>query len=83
MIFFSPAKITIKRMKQKFEILVITNTVQKHKCKIYLDIRKKNVNMPPRDGQLKGNAKQTNEDNTFLYSSFKQFCLPVLVFLVP
>ena len=83
MILFSPAKITIKCMEQKFEILVITNTIQKHKCKMYLDIRNKNVNMRPRDGQLKGNAKQTNEDNTFVYSSFKQFCLPVHVFLVP
>ena len=29
------------------------------------------------------NAKQTNEDKIYAYSSFKQFCLPVLVFLVP
>ena len=30
----------------------------------------------------KMNAKQTNEDKIYVYSSFKQFCLPVLVFLV-
>ena len=29
------------------------------------------------------NAKQTDEDKIYVYSSFKQFCLPVLVFLVP
>ena len=28
------------------------------------------------------NAKQTNEDKIYVYSSFKQFCWPVLVFLV-
>ena len=28
------------------------------------------------------NAKQTKEDKIYVYSSFKQFCLPVLVFLV-
>ena len=28
------------------------------------------------------NAKQTNEDKIYVYSSFKQFCLPVLEFLV-
>ena len=27
-------------------------------------------------------AKQTNKDNIYVYSSFKQFCLPVLEFLV-
>ena len=26
------------------------------------------------------NAKQTNEDKIYVYSSFKQFCLPVLEF---
>ena len=25
------------------------------------------------------NAKQTNEDKIYVYSSFKQFCLPVLI----
>ena len=29
------------------------------------------------------NAKQTNKDKSYVYSSFKQFCLPVLEFLVP
>ena len=29
------------------------------------------------------NAKQTNEDNIYVYSSVKQLCLPVLEFLVP
>ena len=29
------------------------------------------------------NAKQTSEDKIYVYGSFKQFCLPVLVFLVP
>ena len=28
------------------------------------------------------NAKQTNKDKNYVYSSFKQFCLPVLEFLV-
>ena len=28
---------------------------------------------------LKRNAKQTDEDKIYVYSSFKQFCLPVLV----
>ena len=28
------------------------------------------------------NAKQTNKDNIYVYSSFKQFGLPVLEFLV-
>ena len=28
------------------------------------------------------NTKQTNKDNIYVYSSFKQFCLPVLEFLV-
>ena len=29
------------------------------------------------------NAKQINEGKIYVYSCFKQFCLPVLVFLVP
>ena len=29
------------------------------------------------------NAKQTNKDKIYVYSSFKQFCLAVLQFLVP
>ena len=29
------------------------------------------------------NGKQTNFDKIYEYSSFKQFCLPVLDFLVP
>ena len=28
-------------------------------------------------------VKQTNKDKINVYSSFKQFCLPVLEFLVP
>ena len=28
------------------------------------------------------NAKQTNKDKIYVYSSFKQFCLAVLEFLV-
>ena len=32
-----------------------------------------------RKKMLKRNAKQTNEDKIYVYSSFKQFCLPVLV----
>ena len=28
-------------------------------------------------------AKQTNMDKIYVYSSFKQFCLPVIVFVVP
>ena len=50
MIFFSPATIAIKCMEQNLditndprfnEILVITNTTQKRKHKIYLDITNK------------------------------------------
>ena len=29
------------------------------------------------------NANQTKKDKIYVYSSFKQFCLPVLEFLVP
>ena len=29
------------------------------------------------------NAKQAIEDKIYVYNSFKQFCLPVLVFLLP
>ena len=29
------------------------------------------------------NAKQTNFDKIYVYSSFTQFCLPVLDFVVP
>ena len=29
------------------------------------------------------NAKQTNKDKIYVYSSFKQFLFPVLQFLVP
>ena len=28
-------------------------------------------------------AKQTKKDKNYMYSSFKEFCLSVLVFLVP
>ena len=28
------------------------------------------------------NTEQTNKDKIYVYSSFKQFCLPVLEFLV-
>ena len=28
------------------------------------------------------NAKQTNNDKIYVYSRFKQFCWPVIVFLV-
>ena len=31
----------------------------------------------------KMNANQTKKDQIYVYSSFKQFCLPVLEFLVP
>ena len=33
--------------------------------------------------QLKMNVKQTSKDKIYVYSTFKQVCLPVLVFLVP
>ena len=29
------------------------------------------------------NVNETNKDKIYVYSTFKQFCLPVLVFLVP
>jgi len=32
---------------------------------------------------IKMKAKQTKKDKIYAYSSFKQFCLPVLEFLVP
>ena len=62
------------------EILVITNWIQKCRRKIYLDIT--NTCQHVTERQLK-NAKQINEDKIYVYSSFKQFFSPVLVFLVP
>ena len=60
------------------DILVITNTIHICEGKIYLNIT--NIIMSACD---KMNAKQTNKDKIYVYSSFKQFCLPVLEFLVP
>ena len=59
------------------EILVITSAIHKPKRKICLDITNKCHHV------IKINAKQTNKDKIYVYSSFKQFCLPVLEFLVP
>ena len=53
------------------EIRVITNTIQKCKRKIYLDITNKCPHVT--EQWLKMNAKQTNEDKIYVYSSFKQF----------
>ena len=61
------------------EILVITNTIHKREHNIYLDITNKYQHMMKDEI----NAKQTNKDNMYVNSSFKQFCLPVLKFLVP
>ena len=60
-------------------ILVITNTIQKRKRKIYLDVTNKCQHVIER--YLKMKAKQTDEDKIYVYSSFKQFCLPVFVFI--
>ena len=61
------------------EILVIitTNTIQNPNRETYLDITNKCQHM------IKKKAEQTNKDKIYAYSSFKQFCLPVLEFLVP
>ena len=59
------------------EILVVTNTIHEPKRKICLDITNKCHHV------IKINVKQTNKDKIYVYSSFKQFCLPVLEFLVP
>ena len=59
------------------EILVITNTIQKHKHKIYLNI------MNNCQRVMKMNAKQINKDKIYAYSNLKQCYLPVLEFLVP
>ena len=61
------------------EILVITNTIHKREHNIYLDVINKYQHMIKDEI----NAKQTKKDNMFVNSSFKQFCLPVLKFLVP
>ena len=63
------------------KILIITNTFQKCKRTIYLDITNKCQHVTQR--QLKMNVKQTYKDKIDVYSTFKQVCLPVLVFLVP
>ena len=61
------------------EILVIitTNTIQNPNRKIYHDVTNKCQHM------IKMKDKQINKDKMYAYSSFKQFCLPVLEFLVP
>ena len=61
-ILFRPVK---NRTEPRFnEILVITNTIQKRKRRIYLDITNKCQHMIER--QLKMNAKQTNEDTIYV-----------------
>ena len=73
MIFISPAKVTVKCMEQKLnnkprynEILVITSTIQKPKCKMYLDITNKCQHVTE-----KRNAKQTNKDEALTCSVFQ------------
>ena len=63
------------------ESLVIMNTFQKRKRKIYLDIT--NTEMWTCDRTIAKEDYQTSADKIYVYSSLKQFCLPVLVFLVP
>ena len=58
-------------------LIITTNTIQNPNRKIYLDITNKCEHM------IKKKAKQTNKDKIYAYSSFKQFCLPFLEFLVP
>ena len=53
------------------------NTFKKRNRKINLNITNKCQHVTER--WLKRNAKQTNEDKIYVYSSFKQFCLPVFV----
>ena len=64
------------------ESLVIMNTFQKRKRNlIYLDIT--NTEMWTCDRTIAKEDCQTSEDKIYVYRSLKQFCLPVLVFLVP
>ena len=58
-------------------LIITTNTIQNPNRKLYLDITNKCEHM------IKKKAKQTNKDKIYAYSSFKQFCLPFLEFLVP
>ena len=57
------------------EIRVITNTVLKPKRKICLDITNKCHHV------IKDKCQ--TDHKIYAYNSFKQFCLPVLEFLVP
>ena len=80
--FLQPSKYYIKMYgtEPRFnEILLIitTNTIQNPNRKLYLGITNKCEHM------IKKKAKQTNKDKIYAYSSFKQFCLPFLEFLVP
>ena len=58
-------------------LIITTNTIQNPNRKLYLDITNKCEHM------IKRKAKQTNKDKIYAHSSFKQFCLPFLEFLVP
>ena len=58
-------------------LIITTNTIQNPNRKLYLDITNKCEHM------IRKKAKQTNKDKIYAYSSFKQFCLPFLEFLVP
>ena len=58
-------------------LIITTNTIQNPNRKLYLGITNKCEHM------IKKKAKQTNKDKIYAYSSFKQFCLPFLEFLVP
>ena len=60
------------------EILLIKDTIQKRNHKIYFDVTNKCEHVIK-----KMKAKQTIKDKIYVYSSFKQFCLPVLELLVP
>ena len=58
-------------------LIITTNTIQNPNRKLFLGITNKCEHM------IKKKAKQTNKDKIYAYSSFKQFCLPFLEFLVP
>ena len=58
-------------------LIITTNTIQNPNRKLFLGITNKCEHM------IKKKAKQTNKDKIYAYSSFKQFCLPALEFLVP
>ena len=84
--FLQPGQNYIKILEQNLDIgeprfnesLVITNTIQKRKSKINFDITTKCQHV------TKDECQTDHEDKIqYLHdSSFKQFCLPILVFLI-